>query len=59
MAEGKYVTPMNLELKDPASSGEEASTLKASRDSREKDLVRLAMEKADGECVQSRCGTGD
>jgi two-component system NtrC family response regulator len=47
MAEGKYVTPENLELKDPSSAEEEASTLRASRDSREKDLVRLAMEKAE------------
>ena len=47
MAEGKYVTPANLELKDPSLSEEEASTLRASRDSREKDLVRLAMEKAE------------
>ena len=48
MAEGKYVTPANLELKDPSSSEEEAPTLKSSRDNREKDLVRLAMEKAEG-----------
>ena len=47
MAEGKYVTPENLELKDPSSS-EEVPTLKTSRDNREKDLVRLAMEKAEG-----------
>ena len=47
MAEGKYVTPANLELKDPFSPEEKASTLRASRDSREKDLVRLAMEKAE------------
>jgi len=47
MAEGKYVTPANLELKAPSSAEEEVSTLRASRDSREKDLVRLAMEKAE------------
>jgi transcriptional regulator of acetoin/glycerol metabolism len=35
-----------LELKDP-SAEEDASTLKASRDSRENELVRLAMEKAE------------
>jgi hypothetical protein len=46
MAEGKYVTPANLELKDP-SAEEDASTLKASRDSRENELVRLAMENAE------------
>jgi len=48
MAEGKYVTPANLELNDPSSSEQEVPTLRASRDSREKDLVRLAIEKADG-----------
>ena len=47
MTEGKYMTPENLELKDPSSAPEDASTLRASRDSREKDLVRLAMEKAE------------
>jgi two-component system NtrC family response regulator len=47
MAEGKYVTPANLELKDPSANEEEASTLRASRNSREKDLVRLAMEKTE------------
>ena len=47
MAEGKYLTSENLELKDPSSAEEETSTLRASRASREKDLVRLAMEKAE------------
>jgi two-component system NtrC family response regulator len=47
MAEGKYVTPANLELNDPSLVEEELSTLRASRDSRENDLVRLAMEKAE------------
>jgi two-component system, NtrC family, response regulator len=47
MAEGKYLTPENLELNDPSSAEEETSTLRASRDSREKDLVRLAMKKAE------------
>src|SRR5262245_17964789 len=58
MAEGKYVTPENLELKDPSSSEEEASTLKASRDSRERDLVRLAMEKADGNVSRAAAELG-
>ena len=48
MAEGKYLTPQNLELNDPSSAEEETSTLRASRDSREKYLVQLAMEKAEG-----------
>jgi two-component system NtrC family response regulator len=58
MAEGKYVTPENLELKDPSSSEEEASTLRASRDSRERDLVRLAMEKADGNVSRAAADLG-
>lgn len=48
MAEGKYVTPANLELNEPSRLDEDAATLRASRDSRERDLVRLAMEKAGG-----------
>lgn len=58
MAEGKYVTPANLELKDPSSSDEEASTLRASRDNREKDLVRLAMEKAEGNVSRAAAELG-
>jgi two-component system, NtrC family, response regulator len=58
MAEGKYVTPENLELIDPSSSTEEASTLRASRDSRERDLVRLAMEKADGNVSRAAAELG-
>jgi len=58
MAEGKYVTPGNLELKDPSSSEEEASTLRTSRDSRERDLVRLAMEKTDGNVSRAAADLG-
>jgi two-component system NtrC family response regulator len=58
MAEGKYVTPANLELKDPSSSEEELSTLRASRDSREKDLVRLAWEKAEGNVSRAAADLG-
>jgi two-component system NtrC family response regulator len=58
MAEGKYVTPMNLELKEPTSSGEEMSSLRASRESREKDLVRLAMEKAEGNVSRAAAELG-
>ena len=58
MAEGKYVTPKNLELNDPSSGKEEMSTLRASRDSREKDLVRLAMEKADGNVSKAAAELG-
>ncbi len=52
MAEGSYVTPDNLELSTTASPLD-ASTLKASRDHREKELVRLAMEKADGNVTKA------
>ncbi len=58
MAEGKYVTPANLELKDPSSAEEDTSTLRASRDSREKDLVRLAMEKAEGNVSRAAAELG-
>jgi two-component system NtrC family response regulator len=58
MAEGKYVTSLNLELNDPSSSEEDASTLRASRDNREKDLVRLAMEKADGNVSRAAAELG-
>jgi len=58
MAEGKYVTPENLDLKDPTSPEEEASTLRASRDNRERDLVRLAMEKADGNLSRAAADLG-
>ena len=58
MAEGKYVTPGNLELKDPSSSEVEASTLRTSRDSRERDLVRLAMEKANGNVSRAAADLG-
>jgi two-component system NtrC family response regulator len=51
MAEGRYVTPENLELQTTGSS--DAATLKASRDHREKELVRLAMEKADGNVTRA------
>ncbi len=47
MAEGRYVTPVNLELQEPPSPEGDSATLRASRESREKDLVRLAMEKAE------------
>ena len=52
MTEGWYVTPENLELQSTAPSSD-TSTLKASRDHREKDLVRLAMEKAEGNVTRA------
>jgi len=62
MAEGKYVTAMNLEFKDPSSSKEEPVTLRAlrraSRDSRESDFVRLALERADGNVSRAAADLG-
>ena len=58
MAEGKYVTPANLELKSLSSAKEDASTVRDSRDSREKDLVRLAMEKAEGNVSRAAAELG-
>jgi len=58
MAEGRYVTPVNLELKEPSSTEGDASTLRASRDIREKDLVRLAMEKAEGNVSRAAADLG-
>jgi two-component system NtrC family response regulator len=51
MAEGRYITPENLELQIAGPS--DSATLKASRDHREKELVRLAMEKADGNVTRA------
>jgi len=58
MAEGRYVTPENLELQEAVSAGDDTPTLKASRDSREKDLVRLAMEKAEGNISRAAAELG-
>lgn len=57
MAEGKYVTPSHLELKPPASD-DDTLTLRGSRDSREKDLVRLAMEKSQGNVSKAAAELG-
>jgi len=58
MAEGRYVTPEHLELQEAISTGEDTPTLKASRDSRERDLVRLAMEKAEGNISRAAAELG-
>jgi two-component system NtrC family response regulator len=58
MAEGRYVTPGNLELKEPSPSEGDTSTLRASRESREKDLVRIAMEKAEGNVSRAALDLG-
>lgn len=58
MAEGRYITPENLELSEPASLEEQGSNLRASRESREKELVRLAMEKAEGNVTRAAADLG-
>jgi two-component system NtrC family response regulator len=58
MAEGTYVSPENLELKDSSSTEEETPTLRASRDSREKDIVRLAMDRAEGNVSRAAADLG-
>ena len=48
MAEGKYLTPANLELKDVAMTGGDVMTLRGTRDLREKELVRVMLDKVGG-----------
>ncbi len=48
MSEGKYVTPANLELKDPSPVDGDSTTLRVARDCREKELVRFVLEKTEG-----------
>ena len=58
MAEGRYVTPEHLELQAAVQGRGDTPSLKASRESREKDLVRLAMEKADGNISRAAAELG-
>jgi two-component system NtrC family response regulator len=48
MAEGKYVTSANLELKDISSVTSDSTSLRVARDIHEKELVKVMLEKADG-----------
>jgi two-component system NtrC family response regulator len=48
MAEGKYISPANLGLKDLSSVHRESTALRGTRDLREKDLVTFVLEKTDG-----------
>ena len=48
MTEGPYITPGYLGLQEPDRGQDEDLTLKVSRQRREKDLVRLALEKNEG-----------
>jgi two-component system, NtrC family, response regulator len=56
MTEVRYVTPENLELEGALSP--DMSTLKASRQSREKELVRLTLEKAEGNISRAAAELG-
>jgi len=48
MAEGQYVSPTNLELKERSSAGWDSAPLRITRDIREKELVQSMLEKVDG-----------
>lgn len=48
MAEGKYITPANLELDELSSMKKVSPTLRDARHLREKELVQLVLEKVDG-----------
>lgn len=48
MAEGKYVSPENLELNSLSCAGSDSTTLRTARDVREKELVQSVLEKTDG-----------
>lgn len=48
MAEGLCITPANLGLKEPVRTEDEIMTLRTSRERREKDLIRIALKKSDG-----------
>jgi two-component system NtrC family response regulator len=57
MAEGKSLTPASLELEQAGVSGKE-TTLKGSRESRDKELVLLAMERAQGNVSRAAAELG-
>jgi len=48
MAEGKYVSPENLELNSLSCAGSDSTTLRTVRDVHEKQLVQSVLEKTDG-----------
>lgn len=58
MAEGRSVTPANLELEQVSVFSKEATTIKGSRESREKELVLLAMERAQGNVSRAAAELG-
>jgi len=58
MAEGKAITPDNLELEQAGATGGEVATLRGSRESRERELVLLAMEKTQGNISRAAAELG-
>ncbi len=58
MAEGRYLTPSHLELASTGGAEGEAVTIRGLREHREKDLVRLAMEKTNGNVSRAAAELG-
>jgi two-component system, NtrC family, response regulator len=58
MAQGPYISPGNLGLQDQGGGEEDALTLRASRQHREKDLVQLALEKHAGNLSKAATDLG-
>ena len=48
MAEGRYVSPVDLELQHLSSVDRDSTTLRVARDLCEKELVKVALEKTEG-----------
>lgn len=58
MAEGRYITPSHLDLEQRDRTKENILTLRGLRESQERDLVRLAMEKANGNVSRAAAELG-
>ncbi|MCP9469259.1 MAG: PEP-CTERM-box response regulator transcription factor [Nitrospira sp.] len=58
MAEGRYITPSHLDLGQEDKTKESTLTLRGLRESQERDLVRLAMEKANGNVSRAAAELG-
>ncbi|MDH4083124.1 MAG: PEP-CTERM-box response regulator transcription factor [Nitrospira sp.] len=58
MADGKYVSPENLDLKDPSSVERASTTLRVTRDLREKKLVQSMLEKTHGNVSKAAVDLG-
>ena len=58
MAEGGYITPRDLGFRDPVLGDDEALSLRISRRRHEKDLVRLALDKHEGNVSKTAAELG-